>query len=187
MTLPSSRPIKQTIMQGEAKASADDRVIMSTILGSCVATCLYDPVARIGGMNHYLLAKPLDEDAACSDSSYGLFLMELLINEMLKLGAQKKHMKARIYGGANMATGLKGIGTANAAFARQFLRDESIPTVFEDLEGSCARRVDFSCATGRVRARHVTGEAPPPAIPPRPIRDISQGGSQSQVGDVDLF
>lgn len=88
-----SREIRMPIMQEEARASADQRVIMSTVLGSCVATCLYDPVARIGGMNHFLLAEPPEHETDLSfDSSYGLFLMELLVNEMLKLGALKSRM-----------------------------------------------------------------------------------------------
>lgn len=187
MTLLADKQIRQTIMQGEAKASGDERVIMSTVLGSCVATCLYDPVARVGGMNHYLLARPLDASATCVDRSYGLYLMELLINEMLKLGADKRRMKARIYGGANMATGLGQIGSDNAAFARQFLRDEAIQAVFEDLEGNCARRIEFNPVNGRVRARQVSGETPPPVTPINPIRHNPQGGSQGQLGDVDLF
>ena len=187
MTLSSEALIRTTILQGEAKASADERVIMSTVLGSCVATCLYDPVARVGGMNHYLLAKPLDHSASNIDSSYGLFLMELLINEMLKLGADKRRMKARLYGGANMSTGLGRIGSDNAAFARQFLRDESIQTVFEDLEGNFARRIEFSPVNGLVRARKVAGEAPPPVKPINPIRQIPQGNPQGGLGDVDLF
>lgn len=187
MTLSSDRQIKMTIMQGEAKASANEQVIMSTVLGSCVATCLYDPLARVGGMNHFLLAKPLDDSIACVDGSYGLYLMELLINEMLKLGADKKRMKARLYGGANMASGLGQIGSDNAAFARQFLRDEAIQAVFEDLEGNCARRIEFSPVNGLVRARKVAGEAPPPVTPINPIRHNPQGGSQGQLGDVDLF
>jgi chemotaxis protein CheD len=138
-------------------------------------------------MNHFLLARPLDDSITCSDSSYGLFLMELLINEMLKLGADKRRMKARLYGGANMASGLGRIGSDNAAFARQFLRDESIQTVFEDLEGNCARRIEFSPVNGRVRARTVAGEAPPPVKPINPLRDKPQGSSQGHLGDVDLF
>jgi chemotaxis protein CheD len=187
MSASSTPQIKQTIMQGEARASDDGRVIMSTILGSCVATCLYDPVVRVGGMNHYLLAKPLDDSLSCADGSYGLYLMELLINEMLKLGADKRRMKARLYGGANMSAGLGRIGSDNAAFARQFLRDESIQTVFEDLEGTCARRIEYSPVNGLVRARRVTGEAPVPVKPINPIRDNPRGASQAGLGDVDLF
>lgn len=176
--------IRVTIMQGEARASDDERVLMSTVLGSCVATCLFDPVARIGGMNHFLLAEPLHgAREATFDSSYGLFLMELLVNEMLKLGADKRRMKARVYGGANIRSGLGPIGSANAAFARKFLADEGIEKVFEDLEGVNARRIEFCPANGRVRARHVPGEDAPA---PRPTRK-PQVAAQAGLGSVELF
>ena len=139
--------VRVTIVQGEAKASASPQVEMSTILGSCVATCLFDPVARVGGMNHFLLAEPPSHVRnQAFDSDYGLFLMELLINEMLGLGAHKKRMRARLYGGANLNPDLSPIGTANAAFARLFLRREAIPCVFEDLEGT---RSAHSVSTGQ--------------------------------------
>lgn len=178
--------IKDTILQGEARASGDDRVVMSTVLGSCVATCLYDPAARIGGMNHYLLAEPMDASAV-ADRSYGLFLMELLINEMLKLGADKKRMKARIYGGANMSTNFAQIGTANAQFARQFLRAEAIPTVFEDLEGNVARRIDFRPSTGQVRARWVAADRSPVINKAPPPKQKPLSNAQGDIGDVELF
>lgn len=191
-----SREIRMPIMQGEARASADQRVIMSTVLGSCVATCLYDPVAKIGGMNHFLLAEPPEHETDLSfDSSYGLFLMELLVNEMLKLGALKSRMKARLYGGANMASvlgaGLGRIGSANAAFARRFLHNEGIETVFEDLEGTWARRIEFSPVRGLVRARRIAPvDAPDHALTPR-FQTIAtgnpQGAAQAPIGDVELF
>lgn len=173
-----------TIMQGEARASTDPDLTMTTILGSCVATCLYDPVARVGGMNHFLLAEPPDArrvEGFASD--YGLFLMELLINEMLKLGAVKSRMKARLYGGANMNPDLAPIGSGNAAFARAFLAAEGIPKVHEDLEGSHARRVEFRPASGLVRARIVQAEIPPPALPTHKPRVAQQSG----FGAVELF
>ncbi len=172
--------IRMTIVQGEAKASADPRAEMSTILGSCVATCLFDPVAQVGGMNHFLLAEPprhLRHQAF--DSDYGLFLMELLINEMLGLGASKSRMRARLYGGANLNPDLSPIGTANAAFARQFLDREGIPCVFEDLEGTQARRIQFRPVSGQVRARLVPSEVVPTQKP--------LGRPQSALGTVELF
>lgn len=175
--------IRMTIMQGEAHASSDERVLMTTVLGSCVSTCLYDPGAKVGGMNHFLLAEPLlGAGLGDFDSSYGLFLMELLVNEMLKLGADKRRMKARLYGGANIRSGLGPIGSANAAFARQFLADEGIEKVFEDLEGSNARRIEFCPANGRVRARRVASEEPP-TQPTRKPQASAQGG----LGSVELF
>lgn len=177
---PGGTPLRITILQGEAKASNDPRVEMSTILGSCVATCLFDPVARVGGMNHFLLAEPPAH--VCNqqfDSDYGLFLMELLINEMLGLGALRSRMRARLYGGANLNPDLAPIGTANAAFARQFLEREGIPKVFEDLEGNQARRIRFRPVSGQVSARSVAAETAPTQKP--------LGRPQSALGAVELF
>lgn len=178
--LTPSDVVRVTIVQGEAKASADPRVEMSTILGSCVATCMFDPVARVGGLNHFLLAEPPAHMRNQKfDSDYGLYLMELLINEMLALGAIKSRMRARLYGGANLNPDLAPIGTANALFARQFLDREGIPKVFEDLEGTLARRIQFRPATGLVRARSVAADTAPTQKPlARP---------QSALGAVELF
>ncbi len=177
---PAPEIVRMTIVQGEAKASTDPRVEMSTILGSCVATCLFDPIARVGGMNHFLLAEPpAHVRNQAFDSDYGLFLMELLVNEMLALGAHKSRMRARLYGGANLNPDLSPIGTANAAFARQFLERENIPKVFEDLEGTQARRIQFRPASGQVRARLVPSEVAPTEKP--------LGRPQSALGTVELF
>lgn len=169
-----------TVMQGEAKASCDQQMEMNTILGSCVATCLFDPVARVGGMNHFLLAEPPEgEGPKKFDNSYGLFLMELLVNEMLKIGAEKRRLKGRLYGGANLNPDLSPIGTANATFARNFLRNEGIANVFEDLEGTSARRVQFRPTSGMVRCQLVAGQSAPTQKPvARP---------QSSIGTVELF
>lgn len=183
MTLALHPERKENIIQGEVLASADPTMTMSTVLGSCVAICLYDPVARIGGMNHFLLSKPQNPSAkdGC-DTDYGLYLMELLINEMLKLGAIKSRMKARAYGGANMNVDLGPIGRTNAAFARAFLHDEGIPLVFEDLEGEIARRVDFRPATGQTRVRRIAAMAAPP-----PTTQIPQPRHKGGLGNVELF
>jgi chemotaxis protein CheD len=177
---PAPEIIRMTIVQGEAKASTDPRVEMSTILGSCVATCLFDPIARVGGMNHFLLAEPpAHVRNQAFDSDYGLYLMELLVNEMLNLGAHKGRMRARLYGGANLNPDLSPIGTANAAFARQFLERENIPKVFEDLEGTQARRIQFRPVSGQVRARLVPADTAPTQKP--------LGRPQSALGTVELF
>lgn len=169
-----------TVLQGEARASADPAVEFNTILGSCVAMCLFDPVAKIGGLNHFLLAEPPSHKSRTTfDEHYGLFLMELLINETIALGASKQRLKARLYGGANMRDGLAQIGSANAAFARKFLHDERIELAYEDLEGRSARRVHFLPSSGKVRCRSAIGEPVPTQTPiKRP---------QSASGNVELF
>lgn len=183
MTANPSTMNRLTILQGDARASRDPHIVMSTILGSCVCTCLYDPEMRIGGMNHFLLAEPREsagEDAA--DSSYGLYLMEVLINDMLKQGASKARLKARLYGGANMHADLGAIGAMNAAFARKFLAMEKIPLVHEDLEGDTARRVQFRPAAGLVRVQRIVAEAAAP-IPTQKPADRGK----ADLGSVELF
>lgn len=137
------------VVQGEFKISSEPEVVLSTVLGSCVAVCLHDPGARIGGMNHFLL--PHREGSGRDDIRYGAHAMELLINGLLKDGAARHRLEAKIFGGASMASHLQDIGSSNAAFAHQFLADESIPILSESLGGTLARRVRFWPESGRVQ------------------------------------
>ena len=98
---------------------------------------------------------------------------------MLALGARKDRMRARLYGGANLTPDLSPIGSAKAAFARHFLEREGIPKVFEDLEGTLARRIQFRPASGQVRARIVPSDTAPTQKP--------LGRPQSALGTVELF
>jgi chemotaxis protein CheD len=169
-----------TVMQGKVHASGDPQLEMGTVLGSCVACCLFDPDARIGGMNHFLLAEPPASHAAGKiDEHYGVYLMELLINEMLALGASTQRLRAHLYGGANMRAGMAPIGADNAAFAQAFLIRERIPLMRHDLGGHCARRVDFRPATGQVRCRIVANTLAPDVKPTR--------RAERSDGDVELF
>lgn len=171
------------VLQGQALASVDPNTELSTVLGSCVATCLYDPFARVGGMNHFLLPEPpASHDRAKVDVHYGTYLMEILINEMLARGAIKSRMRAHLYGGANLRVGMAPIGSSNAEFARSFLDNEGIPLARSDLGGTLPRRVDFRPATGQVRCRTVSGRDP--ALPP--VQPAAEAISRNR-GEVELF
>ncbi|WP_421836940.1 chemotaxis protein CheD [Novosphingobium sp.] len=176
------RPIERvTVMQGQALVSCDLQIEFSTVLGSCVASCLYDPEARVGGMNHFLLAEPPAGLAGTTavDEHYGVYLMELLVNQMLGIGARKSRLRAHLYGGANVNRNMMRIGTANAEFAQAFLQREGIIVMREDLGGTNARRVDFRPASGQIRCRTVEDRLAPPVNPTtRPER---------ASGDVELF
>ena len=113
------------------------------------------------------------------DEHYGVYLMELLINNMLTEGASKKRMRAHLYGGANLHAGMTRIGTVNANFAREFLAREGIPLVREDLGGINARRVHFRPADGKVRCRTVENNLAPD------VRPITR--PERATGDVELF
>ena len=176
-----SSTIRLTVLQGQFKVSAGPRVELSTVLGSCVATCLYDPLVELGGMNHFLLPEPpASHSTGEVDVHYGVYLMEMLINEMLSYGAHKSRLRAHLYGGANIRAGMQQIGTANADFARSFLLRERIELVREDLGGVNARRVDFRPASGKVRCRTVAS-SDAPEVPSQPII------RQAPRGEVELF
>lgn len=178
-SLPPRRFSRITVLQGEAHVSADPQVEFGTVLGSCVATCLFDPVAAIGGMNHFLLPEPpASHDRSRVDVHYGTYLMEMLINQMLGSGARKERLRAHLYGGANLRAGMAPIGTSNAEFARTFLEREGIALMRSDLGGRQARRVDFRPASGQVRCRIVENRHAPEATPAPLVRPR---------GEVELF
>ena len=161
------------VLQGEFRVSRAPSAVLSTILGSCVAVCLWDETAGLGGMNHFLL--PFGPKAAATEPErYGVHAMEILINALLKEGARRNRLQAKLFGGARLSATLTDIGQSNARFARAFLATEEIPCLAESLGGSSARRVLFRPATGQARQMLVpdtTIEAPAPVVTrmaPRP-------------------
>lgn len=176
----SSSRIRVTVMQGMVEVSPHPNIVLTTVLGSCIAACMYDPLARVGGMNHYLLSEPRSVSASANaETHYGIYLMELLVNTMLNHGAKKSRIRAHIYGGSNIHQNMRHIGTQNVALAERFLNAEDIIISHRDVGGSDARRVDFLAASGKARCRHVDGAAVPAAAPAVPV--------SRSVGDVEFF
>ncbi|MFZ7090374.1 chemotaxis protein CheD [Primorskyibacter sp. 2E233] len=143
------------VIQGDYVISADPEVVLTTVLGSCIAVCLCDPKLKAGGMNHFLLPEGGRSDAG--NVRYGANAMELLINGLLKIGAERHRLEAKIFGGAKMMGNLRNIGESNAAFAHKFLQDEGIPCLAESVGGTSARRIRFWPSTGLVRQLIVPG------------------------------
>jgi chemotaxis protein CheD len=142
------------IFSGEWGTSNRDDELFATVLGSCVAACVHDPVVKIGGMNHFLLpSNENDGNASSENARYGVYAMEMLINDMLKAGAQKARMEFKVFGGGNVINNSTRIGSKNAAFVRTFLRDEGYKIVSEDLEGEQPRSLHYYPTTGKVMMR----------------------------------
>ncbi|URD61919.1 chemotaxis protein CheD [Sphingomonas sp. KRR8] len=173
---------RQTIVQGEHAVIAEPDVVVTTILGSCVAVCLHDPQRRIGGMNHFLLPQPAGGSlqGVLDPQRYGIHAMEVLINALMARGAERSRLKAHCYGGAQVVAGLGDIGAENCAFARHFLATEHITVVHEDLGGRNARRVEFMPFLGRSRCLTVR-EPAPPANTRLPLR------LPERAGELELF
>ncbi|HVK92569.1 MAG TPA: chemoreceptor glutamine deamidase CheD [Mycoplana sp.] len=146
------------VIQGEYKVVSGPDVVLTTILGSCVAACMRDPVAGVGGMNHFLLPGSAEAMASGGDATrYGVHLMELLINGLLKQGARRDRLEAKIFGGARTIARFSNVGEQNALFARQFLTDEGIRIVGESTGGEHGRKLEFWPSTGRARQHALTG------------------------------
>lgn len=149
---------------GEYHATTDATVI-STLLGSCVSACLYDPIGKVIGMNHFLLSNrrySRDLPLYVSEAGrYGIHAMELLINEMLKKGAQKRFLKAKVFGGANIMVSRESLGNfacvseVNCRFIREFLKNENIDIVAEDLGKDHGRVIHFSNGDFAVYVRKI--------------------------------
>ena len=130
-------------------------VILHTILGSCIATCIYDTENKIGGMNHYILPGMMRSDEILTSEAgrYGMYAMELLIGELVKSGARRKHFAAKVFGGGNVLEFRKTDGDvteSNIRFAKKFLELEKIPIINEDLGGNIGRKIMFFTDTGKV-------------------------------------
>ncbi len=140
------------ILPGEFFVTDED-IVITTVLGSCVAACIWDRQARIGGMNHFML--PGGEggsiDPAGLAGRYGVFAMEQLINELIKRGGRKANFEAKVFGGGQVLRNMSSmnIGERNAQFVERFLRTEGIRIGARDLLDVHPRRVAFFPATGR--------------------------------------
>lgn len=158
------KPNVINVLQGECKISESADQPLTTVLGSCVAVCLFDAERKIGGMNHFLLPNGKTDAGECN--RYGVNAMEQVINELLKAGARKDRLQAKAFGGARMTTGLSNIGAANAQFATDFLAREGVPCLQTEFGGDQARRIYFAPTTGQVECHQVSRTAAPPDTSP---------------------
>lgn len=161
-------------------------IALSTVLGSCVAACMRDPVLRIGGMNHFML--PDGGDADDTSARYGSYAMELLINELLKAGARRERLEAKVFGGGNVLKSFttNPVGTRNAEFVIAYLKAERIPVVAQDLGSIHPRKVWYIPATGKVLVRRLP-HAHDTAIASEEIAYRNQLKQQPSAGGVELF
>ena len=139
------------VRQGDFMVAAEPDAVLQTVLGSCVAVCLFDPVAQIGGMNHFLLPDESGQSGNTLDeaSRYGSNAMELLINGILGQGGDRNQLRAKLFGGGNVIRSSTFIGDKNANFAENYLSAERIPIDASDLRGARARKVMFAPSTGK--------------------------------------
>lgn len=180
-TMLQAREVSYTVIQGEHRIARGEDIVLSTLLGSCVAACLWDEIAQVGGMNHFLLPAARTRGEAAANVNLAVHAMELLLNDLFKAGAARARMQAKLFGGAWLREGLTNIGEENAAFAERFLKDEGIAVTGGSLRGDRGRRLQFWPMSGRARQIYMRRDdefAPVPA----PVRRAPE-----PAGELELF
>ena len=174
------------ILPGEYFVYHEDLLIMTT-LGSCIAVCLWDRQAKVGGMNHFMLP---DSGGNGQDSGrYGSYAMELLINELMKLGASRMTMEAKVFGGGAVISGMNtiNVGERNTTFVMNYLKTERIPVVSKDVLDIYPRKVCFLPFSGKAMVKRLTPSNPEAILhqerlAAQKVAPVSRGG-----GSIDLF
>ena len=178
------------ILPGQYHASKGPGTI-TTVLGSCVSTCLWDPVERIGGMNHFMLPGDGAAPSATWTASarFGVYAMEVLINEMAHLGADRRRLVAKVFGGARVLAGFDklDVGAKNAEFVLEFLKVEAIPIAAQDLLDVHPRKVYFFPATGKVQVKRLHVTPNDTVLQKREREYLSELSGKSGGGDIEIF
>jgi len=162
-----------------------------TVVGSCVSTCLWDPLERIGGMNHFML--PGDHSSVASPwglpARFGIYAMELLINEMIHLGADRRRLVAKVFGGARVLQGFESldVGAMNSKFVVNFLREEGIQLQAQDLLGTAPRKIHFFPATGKVQLKRLHLQAADDAVQRQEREYLARLADATGGGEIEIF
>jgi chemotaxis protein CheD len=174
------------ILPGEYHVSRSN-IVLSTVLGSCVSACIRDPLAGVGGMNHFMLPES-EMNAGTGSARYGSYAMEVLLNDLLKNGGQRSRLEAKVFGGANVLRGftVNQVGSRNAEFVRNYLATERIAIAAEDLGDIYPRKVLYFPKSGKVMLRRLNAV--------QSGADLSQESAyrkrldtQKIGGDIELF
>ncbi|HEX5806792.1 MAG TPA: chemoreceptor glutamine deamidase CheD [Macromonas sp.] len=172
------------VLPGEYFVAQEDLVVQ-TVLGSCIAACIWDSRLRIGGMNHFMLP----EGGGDTSGRYGSYAMELLINELVKMGSSREYMQAKVFGGGAVVAGMTSmnVGERNTKFVIDYLATERIPIVSKDVLDIYPRKVVFFPVSGKAMVKRLAHAHPDT------LETQERQGSASKVvqatagGSVDLF
>lgn len=189
---PTANLCVSRILPGEYFVTTRDQMI-TTVLGSCVSACIRDPLTGIGGMNHFMLpgntGRSMDRWGGddCLASRYGVAAMEMLINDLLKLGSRKERLELKLFGGGKvLAMDVNNVGDRNVQFVKKFVETEGIAVVSEDLGGTYPRKVNYFPRTGKVMMRRLRS-LQNQAVANEEKNYERKIGAQPTPGPIDLF
>jgi len=176
------------VLPGEFYVTKKSDEVLLTVLGSCVSACIRDPIAAVGGMNHFML--PQHKSGTWGDelrsTRFGNFAMEKLINELTKAGCARERMEIKVFGGGNVTESSNAVGSDNVEFVLQYLAAEGLRCAAQDLGGVLPRRIHYYPATGRV-VRRLLGLNEARAIDREETDYEKTLRKQAPAGEIDLF
>jgi chemotaxis protein CheD len=173
---------------GEFHVTKKADEVLVTVLGSCVAACIRDPLTGFGGMNHFMLAEDNGGvwGTEVMSTRFGNYAMEKLINELIKAGCPRERMEIKVFGGGNVIDSQQAVGTKNAEYVLRYLADEGLKCAAQDLGGDHPRRIQYSPATGQVVRRILRRTDAEPVI--REEADYRKTLSpKPRAGEITLF
>ena len=176
------------VLPGEYFVSEEDILVMTT-LGSCIAACLWDRKAQVGGLNHFMLPESGVDAVTSRAGRYGSFAMEVLINELLKRGASRSTLEAKVFGGGQVIAEMSSlnVGERNTRFVLDYLKTERISVVSKDVLGIHPRKVCFLPATGKAMIKRLTLTHASTLIAQERAAAQTAARTASGGGSIDLF
>lgn len=189
---PSTHNIIAKLLPGDFYVTRNEEVL-DTVLGSCVSACIRSLRTGIGGMNHFMLPHPRGGESGDSwgavtgtATRYGSASMEQLINKILSAGGLRADLEVKIFGGARVLAAATDVGQHNVQFVRDFLRQEGLKVVSEDVGNTTPRHVQFFPISGRVRVKHLSG-ALTASVMSQEVSYSKTIDKQPVSGSIDLF
>jgi chemotaxis protein CheD len=188
---PSTGNVIAKLLPGDFYVTKEDEVL-DTVLGSCVSACIRNPRTGVGGMNHFMLPHPKGESGdswnavAGTATRYGSASMEQLINKILSGGGVRADLEVKIFGGARVLAATTDVGQHNVIFVRDFLRQEGLKIVSEDVGDTTPRHVQYFPLSGRVRVKHLAGALSATVM----TQEVTYSKTIDQTpasGSIDLF
>jgi chemotaxis protein CheD len=175
------------VLPGEYFVHDEDLAILTT-LGSCIAACLWDRERRIGGLNHFMLPE-LGATGGLDSGRYGSYAMELLINELMKRGASRLSLEAKVFGGGAVIAGMESlnVGERNTTFVLDYLKTERIPVVSQDVLDIHPRKVCFFPASGKAMIKRLAASNPQALLAQDRAAARIPSPPSSGAGSVELF
>jgi len=179
------------LLPGDYYVTAQNEMI-TTVLGSCISVCIYDPVFSVGGMNHFMLPQAGSEKSSWGGSAlsgatrYGNFAMERLINDIMNKGGRRKHLKIKVFGGGQIVSEMTNIGAKNIDFVKAFLDKEGYPIIAENTGDIFPRKINFFPKTGTVKMKKLKSLQNSTIIE-RELNYLHEIKEKPVAGTVELF